>query len=160
MSNSQNNAFLNTVDRIFANNSTVDTSKNPSFLKNKKINKRELELSLTVLLVELASCDEKFHPEEYHIIANGLKRLFGTTREQVQALVNQATQVLRNLRGTGQFAAQLKENLTEESRMAIMEVIEDIIHADGVIEGFEVYFKHKISDMLGLPKQPLVPLDS
>ena len=156
MNNSQGAPLLQTLGKIFANVETVDTHKlhNP---KHKKINKKELELALTVLLVDLASCDEKFQPEEYNMIANGLRRLFGTSREQVQALVNQATQVLRNLRGTSQFATLLKESLSEEQKLAIMEIVEDIINADGVVEGFEIYLRHKLTDLLGLPKPVLVP---
>ncbi len=144
------NALLHTVDKIFANVET--TKKNQTFTtrKNKPVKKQDLELALTVLLVDLASCDDKFQPEEYHMIANGLRRLFGTSKHQVQALVNQSTQVLRNLRGTSTFATLLKDNLSEEERFAIMEVIEDMINADGVVDGFEVYLRHKISSLLGV----------
>ncbi len=156
MSNSHGIPILATVDKIFSNIETPNQRKQISITKNKKINKKDLELALTVLLVELASCDEKFLPEEYHLIATGLKRIFGTTKEQVQTLVNQATQTLRNLRGTSQFGNLLKENLDEETKLAIMEIIDDVIHADGVVEGFELYFRHKIAGFLGM-KLPLNP---
>jgi uncharacterized tellurite resistance protein B-like protein len=159
MANAQGNQLLNSLDKIFANTQQPDQRKQLGGRKNQKINTRELELALTVLLVDLAACDENFQPEEYQVIANGLRRLFGTTKEQVQALVNQATQVLRNLRGTSHFGTLLKDNLSEEQRYAIMETVEDIINADGVVEGFEIYLKHKITDLLGLPKQPLVPIE-
>ena len=156
MTNSHGIPILASVDRIFANTQTPDNRKQYNLTKTKKTNKKDLELALTVLLVELASCDEKFQPEEYHLIATGLKRIFGTTKEQVQALVNQATQTLRNLRGTSQFGSLLKENLDEETKTAIMEIIDEVIHADGVVEGFELYFRHKIAGFLGikLPANP------
>ena len=150
MNNSQANPLLNTVEKIFSN--VESPQKNPQFKvhKTKAVPKQQLELALTVLLVDLAACDDKFQPEEYHLIANGLRRLFGTTRHQVQALVNQATQVLRNLRGTSNFAALLKENLSDEERLAIMEIIDELIHSDGVVDGFEVYLRHKLTDLLGI----------
>lgn len=159
MNNSANNPLLQTVDKVFANVETAQ--KIPSFTtqKNKPVKKQQLELALTVLLVDLAACDDKFQPEEYQLIANGLRRMFGTTKHQVQALVNQATQVLRNLRGTSSFAQQLKDNLSEDERIAIMDIVEEMIHADGVIDGFEIYLRQKIGDLLGI-KVIQQPVDS
>lgn len=151
MSNSSQNTLLNTMDKIFANTQGFEKSVRAQLPKNKNLQKRELELALTVLLVDLASCDQNFEPREYQMISAGLRRMFGTTREQVQALVNQANLVLKNLRGTNRFAQLLKDSLSSEQRQVVMELINDVIATDGVEDGFEVYLRHKLSDMLGVP---------
>ena len=134
---------------IMSSNSGINTQENKlwgdSKKKGKSGNQKDLELALAILLVELASCDQNFDMPEYHIISLGLYRLFGTGKDQVTALVNQAQGILANLRGTSKFANLLKDNLSEEQRKAIMEVIDDVITADGKVDGYETYFRHKLS---------------
>jgi len=132
--------------------------KNPTDQGKKKFkrgkagpDKRELELAVTVLLVDLASCDQNFDPQEYHVIINGLMRIFGTSKDEVSKLINQANLALANLRGVGRFAKLLKDNLDIDTKNTIMEVIEDIIMADGEEDGFETYLRHKFADLLGIP---------
>lgn len=151
MSHTQSNPLLDTIGKIFSNTSASNDSRPIPLAKRKKTSKAELELAMTVLLVDLATCDEKFQPEEYQLIANGLRRLFGTSRHQVQALVNQSNQVLRNLRGTASFANLLRDNLSESERLSVMEVIDEIIEADGHIDGFEIYIRHKLAALLDIP---------
>jgi len=146
--NNNKNLVGQVTDQIFAKEqkSTVSKIKPESGPSN-----RELELALTVMLVDLASCDQKFEQREYQLIFSGLHKIFGTKKEEVQALVNQANILLANLRGVGQFAKILKENLDEEKRKAVLEVIDEMIHADGVEDGFEIYLRHKAATLLGLP---------
>lgn len=157
MSKVSNNILHNTVQNIFHNNDRILQSQMPS-RKNRqsRISKRELELALSVLLVDLAGCDQTFDVQEYNLIQTGMRRVFGTTKTEVTALINQANQTLKNLRGTSRFAAMLKENLEPQERKIIMEVIEDVISADGTEDGFETYLRHKFADLLGveLPTTP------
>src|SRR5436190_22958679 len=112
MGDSSRNALLNTIDHIFTHVQSNSTPKRFSLPKRNKEKVKELELALTVILVDLASCDQHFDPAEYQIILSGLRRMFGATREEVQSLVNQATLVLNNLRGTNRFVQLLKDNLS------------------------------------------------
>lgn len=148
MSAEPKNPLINTMESIFANTNQAIKSSIQSSPKLKKAPKKDLELALAVLLVDLASCDQNFDPHEYHLISNGMRRMFGTTKDQVQALVNQANLVLKNLRGTARFGELLKNHLSEAERMAIMEIIDDIISSDKKEDGFEVYLRHKIADLL------------
>ncbi|MCO6430708.1 MAG: TerB family tellurite resistance protein [Deltaproteobacteria bacterium] len=154
------NSLLNSIETIFAkNNSALQQAAAVVQNKKKSIPIKDLELALTVLLVELASCDQTFEPQEYNILQNGLRRMFGTSKHHVQALVNQATVVLKNLRGTSRFGDILKKNLDQKQREAILEIVEEIISADGVQDGFEIYTRNKIATMLELPVLPLKPAD-
>ncbi len=115
--------------------------------------KRECELALTVLLVDLASCDQNFDMNEYNVIRQGLMRVFGTSHDEISSLVNQARSTLANLRGVDNFARILNENLDEDGKKQVMEVIDDVIHCDGVEDGFETYLREKFKSMLNLEKK-------
>ena len=119
----------------------------------RKVPVAELELAFAVVLVDLASCDQKFAPREYQVIAGGLRRLFSTPKERVKSLVNQANVVLANLRGTSRFAMMLRDNLDGDEKRAVMETIDDLIGSDGVEDGFETYLRTKFADLLGMPTE-------
>lgn len=112
--------------------------------------KQELEVAVTVLLVDIATCDQNFDQSEYQVISHALRGLFGTSPQQIQALVNQAKLVVENLRGTARFAELLRDNLDIDQRRAIMQTINNVIEADDSEDGFETYLRHKFLDLLGL----------
>ena len=143
------------IDNMFVTNNNMLTQHIQSVFKSGKTknSKKELELALTVLLVDLACCDQHFDQQEYHVITRGLKRVFGTQGAEVSNLINEALETLQQLRGTGRFATLLKDQLSVEDKRAIMEVIEEVIAADGTEDGFETYLRHKFAGLLGISIQ-------
>jgi uncharacterized tellurite resistance protein B-like protein len=157
MTEAAKSSLSGAVSQIFSVTSNQRNARNFSLPKHNKEKIKELELAMVVVLVDLASCDQNFEPREYQIILSGLKRMFGSTREQVQALVNQATIVLRNLRGTSRFSQMLKEELSLEQRQIVMEIVDDMVDADGQKDGFEVYFRARLATILGIENQESKP---
>jgi uncharacterized tellurite resistance protein B-like protein len=153
MAENQNAFFKDFVAQVFANSEkdiqTADEHLHPGKKKSSQKN-AELELALSVLLVDLAGCDENFEPAEYQLISNGLRRLFGTSKTEVSALINRANLALANLRGVGQFAEILKDSLNADQKQATIEIIEDIIAADGQEDAFETHLRSKLHRMLGI----------
>lgn len=151
MNEVRSNLLGSTVDTIFANTAQnqFEYKRNPGKKKGKQsISQKQLELAMTILLVELASCDQNFEPREYNLIASGLMRVFGTPRTEISALVNRAKLTLENFSGTTRFAELLKNNLDENIRAQIMDVINDVIMADGIEDGFEIFLRQKFARIL------------
>ena len=109
----------------------IQNKPKPKLRKQTSVSDSQLQLALTVMLVDLASIDQNFDVSEYNTISQGLHRVFGTTKQEVQSLVNQANLVLANLRGTSRFAELLKKEMDIGQRKAIMEIIDEVIGADG-----------------------------
>ncbi len=152
MSEAPNQILSQTINNIFANNQAAllhHLSLKGTKGKNAP-SKRSLELAMAVLLVDLAGCDENFEQREYQVIVSGLQRMFGTSRSEVSALVNQATLELANLRGPSRFAELLKENLNLQERQRIMQIVEEIIMADAKEDSFEIYLRNKLANLLDL----------
>ncbi len=145
------NALYQAINGIFQQSDQALFTHGVPKNRSNKVQKQQLELALAVLLVDLASSDENFDAQEYQVIAQGLRRVFGTGKTEVAQLVQRAQQAIALLRGTTSFATLLRDNLPENERVTIMEVIEEVIAADGVEDGFEVYFRHKFSELLGVP---------
>ncbi len=109
---------------------------------------QELEFALTVLLVELASSDENFDQEEYHTITMSLQRVFDTDRSKAKEYINRASVSLSQVRGTTSYARLLSENLSLDERRMIVDIIDELISADGEHDPFEIYHQNRIRHIL------------
>ncbi len=150
MSNPKNPNFSEQMSAAFSNHREQIATYQQQLKGKRPATTQELELAMTVLLVELAGSDQTFDQNEYELIASGLKSILGTNRTDVSQLINQANLTLANLRGTASYGELLRENLKQSEREAILEIVDAIINADGKIDGYELYIRSKIAKTLGV----------
>jgi uncharacterized tellurite resistance protein B-like protein len=118
--------------------------------KKNSASQQQLELALAVLLVELASSDEGFAQKEYQVIIMALHRVFGVARDRAQRHINEAVTILKNLRSTSKYALRLREHLTSKELTLVARCIDDVMDADGVQDGFEIYHRTRFRELLGI----------
>jgi len=153
MASGPQSAVFNAFHGIFEQNRKIikESAGKP---KLSKVASHELELAVVVILVDLASVDSNFDSREFMTICIGMQRLFGVTQPEVLKLIAQANQVLASLRGVDKFAILLRDEVPIEKRKQIMEVVNNVISADGREDDFEIYLRHKFHDLLGLNEKP------
>ena len=135
--------FSTAISGIFANHNR-NTQRSTAWLKaNSGVKARDIELAVTVLLVELASCDENFDAREFNTIVSGIQRIFGTKAEDIRKLIHEAKLAIQNMRGTDKFAELIRDNLQPEQKKLILDVIDEVVHSDGVQDDYEVFLKGK-----------------
>lgn len=139
-------ALVNALKSVFEEQGEGNKGKQ----KRRGVPTADLELAFAVLLVDMASCDQNFEQKEYIMIGSALKRLFGTPKDRVQTLVNQANTIMNNLRGTSRYAALLRDNLDLDEKKVLMETVDELIFSDGEEGGFERYLRTKLADLLGV----------
>lgn len=144
--------ILNAFNSIFEQNGELLKASNRAD-KLKTVTNNDLHLAVVVILVDLASTDSNFDSREYMTICVGMQRLFGISQSAVSALISQANQILTTMRGVDRFATLLKEQIDIEKRKQIMQVIDNVIAADGHTDDFEIYLKHKFGSLLGLDEK-------
>lgn len=115
----------------------------------------ELEFALTLMLVDIASCDDPgMSRQEYQVILDAVRNVFKLGVADVQQLVTRAQTFLARNNGIESYVKLLRDNLPEDARRAIQREIEEIVRADGVEDGFERYFALKYEKLLGLDPLP------
>ena len=87
---------------------------------------------------------------EYNSICMGLKQVFGIDRKEMQRLINQAGVILSGPLGTSHFAETLSKSLNNDQKQQVMEVVNDLIAADGREDGYETYLRQKYLRLLGI----------
>lgn len=157
MSSNHQSAVFTAFHGIFEQNRKIlhDSSAPRHF---DKVAHRELELAVVVILVDLATADAHFDSREFMTICVGMQRLFGLPKPEVMKLIGQANQVLASFRGIDQFAQLIRREIPLEKRQQILDVINEVIAADGREDDFEIYLRHKFIDLLGL--NPAAPMPS
>lgn len=118
----------------------------------RKASQAELELAVTVIMVDIANSDQDFCANEYAIIQNSMRRLFNTDKTRVMKLVAEAKQLIANMRGATSYRELLRDALDDQQKHAVLECVRDLIDADGSQDGFEVYLKQRLRATLGLPE--------
>ena len=110
----------------------------------------DTQLAYAVLLVDLAMIDQRVDQREYQVIAQSLIRLLKIHPKEVAVLVERAKKELAAFRGSTGFGEQLGQVLSIEERQALLKAIEEIIIADGVVDGFEVYLHQRFAKLLNV----------
>lgn len=110
----------------------------------------EIPMAVAVLFLEIAKSDYDFSDIEREKIEELLVRRYQLTSREMQELIESA----QNHRGESfdlwQYTSLLKGHFTKQERIDLVEALWEIIFADGVLDQYEDYIIHKLSELLGI----------
>ena len=129
---------------------------------NKKQNEGDRELKLRVatcvLLLEAATADSNFSSEEQEKIIQILKSRFQMDDTSVKELIDKSTMEKKNSTDLWYFTNLINENLDNEEKYDLMELVWEVIYSDGTLDKFENYIAHKLLNMLNLDHSRFIEL--
>lgn len=113
----------------------------------------EVKLAVAVLLVEAAHMDSAYELAERRIIAAALRRHFGLDELETATLIEMAERVQRQSTELSRFAKTLKDHYGPEQRLALMEMLWEVVYADGELHDFEANLLRRIGGLLYVSDQ-------
>ncbi len=121
---------------------------------------RELRLKVAtcVILLEAATADSNFSPEEQEKIIQILKSRFQMDDGSVKELIDKSTVEKQNLSDLWYFTNLVNENLDNVEKYKLMESVWEVIYSDGTLDKFENYIAHKLLNMLNLDHSRFIEL--
>ncbi len=129
---------------------------------NKEQNDGDRELKLRVatcvLLLEAATADSNFSSEEQEKIIQILKSRFQMDDTSVKELIDKSTMEKKNSTDLWYFTNLINENLDNEEKYDLMELVWGVIYSDGTLDKFENYIAHKLLNMLNLDHSRFIEL--
>jgi len=129
---------------------------------NKEQNDGDRELKLRVatcvLLLEAATADSNFSSEEQEKIIQVLKSRFQMDDTSVKELIDKSTMEKKNSTDLWYFTNLINENLDNEEKYDLMELVWEVIYSDGTLDKFENYIAHKLLNMLNLDHSRFIEL--
>jgi uncharacterized tellurite resistance protein B-like protein len=136
--------MLTSLKKYFADNISVDKSATADD------SARKLQIATCALLVEMANSDDQFSNEEKERIVGILKNRFGLDDNQVDELFEITRQEIKNSLDLYGFARMINKHYNEAQKIAVIEIIWEVIYADSQLSAYEDYLVHKYHKMLDL----------
>ena len=108
----------------------------------------DVRLAACVLLVELASVDGEFSAVERERLVDILEREFSVDRDGADSLIAQATAAKRESVDDFEFTQHILRQHDLAQRLALAELMWQVVLADGVIDHRESYLMRKLGKLL------------
>lgn len=111
----------------------------------------ECRLAAAVLLVEAAQMQEPFTEVEAGVIRDVLRRRFGADEQEAEELLSEARAEQASASGLVRFTRTIKERFSPEQRVEVIEMLWEVVLADGVTHPYEASLLRRVAGLLYVP---------
>ena len=118
----------------------------------------DYRLAAAALLVHVVSVDGEVSPVERRKLHAVVKYRFGLEEAATDALIAEATVIEGEAVDLYRFTSLLGRSLDEEGRRRIIEMMWELIYADGRANEFEDNLVWRVADLLGVPSRERIAL--
>ena len=101
------------------------------------------------LLLEIAHADDVFRPEEKVRIARHIRDEMHVSEDQLQDVFRLAEEQRRESVDLFQFTQLLREHLSRDERLRLVEAIWGVVYSDGSLAEVEGHLARRIAELLG-----------
>jgi uncharacterized tellurite resistance protein B-like protein len=122
-----------------------DSGKHPN-----RFDENDYRLAAAALLVHTATIDGNISDAERAKLHAVIKQRFNLDDEATDELVTEATEVEEHSIDLYQFTARLNRSLDEQGRARVVEMMWQIVYADGTVTEFEDNLVWRAADLLGI----------
>ncbi len=121
---------------------------------------RELRLrtATCVILLEAATADHNLSPEEQKEVLDILTARYNMSDEAVEELIEKSEREREHSTDLWYFTNQINENMDNEEKYRLMELVWEVIYSDGTLDKFENYVAHKLQNMLNIDHSIFIEL--
>ncbi len=112
-----------------------------------------VESAAAALLVEAALADGSFDDTERTQIQDVLDHLFDLSENDIQTLIADAEQAVANSNQLYGFTRTVKDTLEYDRRVEMMQMLWEVVYADGQLDDFEANLVRRVSGLLYVTDQ-------
>jgi uncharacterized tellurite resistance protein B-like protein len=124
----------------------------------KRLRDEELQLAAAALLVHASVVDGRADPEERRKIKSLLQARFNLGEDEFNRILQEAEAWERNSVDLYSFTSVISRELDQEGRQRIVEMLWEIVFADGVVHEYEADLVARGADLLGVSPRDRVRL--
>ncbi len=117
-----------------------------------------LRVATAGLLLEAAHADDEFSADEEQAIEAMLGRRFGLDESATAELIAVAQQERNRSDDLFEFAQLINDRFPTERKLAIVQLLWEVVYEDGILEAHEDVLMHKIGRLLGVRHEQLMAL--
>lgn len=117
---------------------------------------QRLRIATCVLLLEVAHADDEFSAEEQTRIDALIGKRFQLDAEQTAELLAVAEAERLQEEDLFKFSRMIDESYTRPRKLAILDLLWEVVFSDGVLEAHEDALMHKMGTLLGIRHEELM----
>lgn len=137
--------MFNRIKKLFEDLNQDDGKTETSY------NFAEKEIAACALMVEAATLDGKVCDEELAAIQAIATRAFGLSAEETAELIAVATSVQDRSSQLVRFTRAIKDHYAVEERVEIIEMLWEVVYADGVLHQYEDSLLRRVGGLIYVP---------
>lgn len=122
------------------------------------LGEEEVKLAAAALLVRATVIDGEVSRSEAEVLRDVLERRFDLDRGAAGRLITEAAEKEKNAVDLYGFTSILKRHLDRKERLKIVEMLWEIVIADGVIHEFEANLVWRAAELLGITSRDRIRL--
>ena len=146
--------MLDRISSLFRGSKELDSDDESELSKH---------LAAAALLIETAYMDEEFDESERAVISDLVQRRFDLDTAVCQDLLVEAESAVVRSQQLYEFTRAVNDRFTPEQRIEIMEMLWEVVYADGEVHDFEVSLLRRVGGLIyvsdrdrGLARQRVV----
>jgi len=142
--------MIDLVKKFFSKRSHDDSS------NQRRQRPRDIRIATCALLLEMSNIDGEFSALERENIISILKRNFDLSDEHATTLLEASNEELKGSIDIWQFTNLINQNYSIEEKIRVVEMVWDVVYADGKLDKHEDYLVHKLATLLRLTHKQLI----
>lgn len=111
----------------------------------------ELQVAAAALLVEAAQMDADFDAAERRKILDLVRARFELTETEAESLLELADHKVANASQLYSFTRVVKDNFNHEERVELIEMLWEVVYADGTLHDLEASLMRRIAGLIYVP---------
>jgi uncharacterized tellurite resistance protein B-like protein len=111
----------------------------------------ELQVAAAALLVEAAQMDENFSAAERAKILDLVRTRFALTEPEAESLLELAGEKVAGSSQLYSFTRVIKDSFDQEERVELMEMLWEVVYADGSLHHLEANLMRRIAGLIYVP---------
>lgn len=124
----------------------------------KDLHGEELRVAAGALLINAGSIDGRFDPEEKRKVKELLQRRFDLEPKELRQLFDEAAAEEREAVDLYRFTSVLCRELNQDGRKRMVEMLWEVVMADGVVDEFEANLVWRVAELIGVSTRDRVTL--
>jgi len=122
-----------------------------NFFENKEQDTKNIDSNLELLcglMIEAANSDGDLDGQEIIKIKETLINIFKENAEEVEIVLDQAIQNKNNSKSLFYYSSKINKNYSEEKKILLLEILWEIVLADGQLHDYESSIIRRLSGLL------------
>jgi len=142
--------MLKKIADFFSNNISVKEDDQPTDIDH------HIKVATCALMIEMASIDDEFDEVEKDRIVSHFKDDFDLTDTEIEQLFGLAKDELSSRVDLWGLTNLINQHYSPDQKLKVIEMIWEVIYADGQLSAHEDYLVHKLYKMLNLQHNQMI----